>query len=280
MFSELAIRIAKARELKRNARLSRPALEALKLVKFRRLVRHVVAESPYYARIARERGVEANGAVPGDFPVLTKSILMTNFDEIVTRREITKRSIAEFLSRSHDPTELFLGKYRVIHTSGSSGEVGYFVYSPEDWARGDALGRRRRQRPSGRKRRKSGRFRFAFFGATDGHYAGVTMMSSLSRGLARLFVDVRLYEINSPLTCRHPRPECLPTPLSGGIHDGAQDPRRQAATRRADALAARDRGLGRSHYSGRQSGARAGVRLRRGQRLRFQRAPRHGHGDA
>ena len=75
---------------------------------------------------------------------------MTNFDEIVTRREITKRSIAEFLSRSHDPTELFLGKYRVIHTSGSSGEVGYFVYSPEDWARGDALGRRRRQRPSGR----------------------------------------------------------------------------------------------------------------------------------
>ena len=65
--------------------------------------------------------------MPEQFPVLTKTILMANFDQIVTDRRVSKSAIESFLTNSSDPNDRFLGEYQVIHTSGSSGEVGYFV---------------------------------------------------------------------------------------------------------------------------------------------------------
>jgi phenylacetate-CoA ligase len=195
VFAGLLTAFRKAREVRRAASLSRAELEASQLVKFRELVRHANARSPYYRRIVAERGIDVPRCVPGDFPVLTKSLLMRHFDEIVTVPGVTKQTIAEFLTRSKNPAERFLGKYRVIHTSGSSGEVGYFVYSPQDWARGLAM----RPRGAMPTRKRKGKFRIAYFAATDGHYAGVTMMQALGSGLARFFVELKLLEVNSPL---------------------------------------------------------------------------------
>jgi phenylacetate-coenzyme A ligase PaaK-like adenylate-forming protein len=195
MLGGIISRIAQAREIRRALTLSRADFEAWKLEKFRHLVRHVRERSPYYRRIIAERHIDVDRCSPSDFPVLTKSLLMQNFDEISTARGVTKQAIADFLTRSHDPTELFLGKYRVIHTSGSSGEVGYFVYSRQDWVRGSYWGPR--QRPPQRKRK--GKFRIGYYAAIDGHYAGVTLMASISRGPAKWFVDVRCFEVNSPI---------------------------------------------------------------------------------
>lgn len=39
----------------------------------------------------------------------------------------------------------------------------------------------------------------AYYGAIGGHYAGVTMVNAATRGLPRLFMNVRLYEVNDPL---------------------------------------------------------------------------------
>jgi phenylacetate-coenzyme A ligase PaaK-like adenylate-forming protein len=189
------ISIGKMREFRRAAKLTRAELEAQKLGKFRRLVRHARDRSPYYRRIIEERGIDVERCQPLDFPVLTKTLLMKHFDEIVTAPGVTKRAIADFLTRSNDPTERFLGKYRVIHTSGSSGEVGYFVYSPQDWARGVAM-RPREQRMA---RKRKGKFRLAYFAAIDGHYAGVTLIRSIESGIARFFVELRSFEVNSPL---------------------------------------------------------------------------------
>lgn len=186
----------KAREVRRAATLTRAELEANQLAKFRQLAHHAYERSPYYRKIIAERGIDTARCEPKDFPVLTKSLLMRHFDEIVTVSGITKRAIAEFLTRSKDPNEQYLRKYRVIHTSGSSGEVGYFVYSPQDWARGNAM-RPRGARP---QRKRKGKMRIAYFAATDGHYAGVTLVSSLNSGIARLFIDLKLLEVNSPLT--------------------------------------------------------------------------------
>lgn len=196
MLAELLVGIAKAREVRRASKLTRAQFEALKLVKFRRLVHHANERSAYYRRIIAERNIDIERATPDDFPVLTKSLLMQHFDEIVTVPGITKRAIEEFLTRSKDPNERFLGRYRVIHTSGSSGEVGYFVYSGRDLARGTAWRRPPGPRP---KRKRKGKFRIAYFGAIDGHYAGVTMIGGLNKSIARLVVDVDLYEVNSPL---------------------------------------------------------------------------------
>ena len=48
MLLELMVTIGKAREVRRARKLGRKQFEALKVDKFRRLVRHVRERSPYY----------------------------------------------------------------------------------------------------------------------------------------------------------------------------------------------------------------------------------------
>jgi phenylacetate-coenzyme A ligase PaaK-like adenylate-forming protein len=189
--------IAKLLELRRYESFTRAEHEAEKLAKFRRLVAHAAARAPYYANIVRERGIDVASCAPTDFPVLTKSLLMENFDRIVTDRRITKRGVSDFLARSHDPKERFLGRYRVVHTSGTSGEVGYFLHSPRDFVRGLLVARRRDQR--GFIRWRGRRVRVAYYGATGGHYAGVTIATSLAQGAMTLLFKVGVFEVNRPL---------------------------------------------------------------------------------
>jgi phenylacetate-CoA ligase len=180
---------------------TRADLDALKLKKFRALVRHAQARAPYYANIIRERGIDPATCVPADFPVLTKSLLMANFDAIVTDPRITRQVVADFLTRSSDPADRLFNEITVLHTSGTSGEVGYFLYAPADMARMNLRGFRSRQSrmPMPRRAKRFRRVRIAFYGATGGHYAGVTSVTTLRRGLKRLFLKVEVFEVNTPL---------------------------------------------------------------------------------
>lgn len=181
--------------------MSRAELDADKLKRFRELVDFANARSPFYADLIRERGIDIRNCTPADFPVLTKKVLMDNFDRIVTDPNISKAKIAEFLTRSKNPAERYMGRYTVMHTSGTSGEVGYFVYAPTDTIRAMSMawrrGRRRERSPL--KRRNRGRFRVGFYGATGGHFAGVTSFTSMGRGVFRLFIRTGLFEINAPI---------------------------------------------------------------------------------
>lgn len=76
--------IRKKIEIRRNTRLSRVELEASKLKKFRKLVKYINKHSPYYSNIIRERKINVRSCVPEDFPVIDKTILLDNFDDIIT----------------------------------------------------------------------------------------------------------------------------------------------------------------------------------------------------
>lgn len=154
--------------------------ERERLKKFRKLVKYANANSPYYAKIIRENCISIDASVPEDFPVLTKSIAMEHFDDIVTDRKITKKEIEKFVSNSSDPRELFLNKYTALVTSGSSGEEGYFVSHFKDTIRG--LSSISPAKVSTKisllinyvrwvftKRKKPA---IAFYGNVSGHYAG------------------------------------------------------------------------------------------------------------
>jgi len=183
-------------------RETRAALEAAKEQKFRALIRYAGTHSPYYADIVRERGLDVERCGVGDFPLLTKSILTANFNDIVTDRRVTKQVIADFLSRSTDPKERLFDDLTVMHTSGTSGEVGYFVYAAADFGRVRAGARRNRVAFRGLLPgfgRRLRRLRLAFYGATGGHFAGVTGMASMQQGMAKLFIDARAFEVNTPL---------------------------------------------------------------------------------
>lgn len=177
--------------------------EARKLEKFHALVRHANKNSAYYSRLIKERGINVETCMPEDFPVLTKAMLMANFDDIVTDHRISKQGIADFLTQSSDPRNLLFNKYTVMHTSGTSGEVGYFLTERADQRRTySGMMRRRKAMRSGSRRwpiKGIRRLRMAFYGATGGHYAGVTMVARAQRGLPRLFVKAKAFEVNSPL---------------------------------------------------------------------------------
>ena len=180
----------------------RADIEAAQVRKFRALARHAEARSPYYARIIRRHAIDLNSCVARDFPVLTKSLLMANFDEIVTDPRVTKLKVLEFLSRSNDPKERLFGDLTVMHTSGTSGEVGYFLYSRADYGRLRRAAMRNREAFRGllpRPRSRLRRVRLAFYGATGGHFAGVTGIASMQRGLGKWFIDARAFEVNAPL---------------------------------------------------------------------------------
>jgi phenylacetate-coenzyme A ligase PaaK-like adenylate-forming protein len=186
--------LAKLYELHGNGLSTRSAIENRKLKKFRHLVAYLNQKSPYYGNLIRDLDIDIEECLPTDFPVMTKTMVMENFDRIVTDSRVTKDGIKSFLDRSKDHRNPFLDTYHVVHTSGSSEEIGYFIFSRADWLR--ALAQGIRNEPLGRVfERRS----FAFFGKTGGHYAGVSTVTTGIYNAANKKHDIRIYDINDPL---------------------------------------------------------------------------------
>ena len=150
--------------------------------------------SPYYKRIIAQNRIDPYRCLPDDFPVMTKRDVIENFDEIVTDQMITSEAISDFIEHSKDPLDLFCNKYYVLHGSGTSGEKGFFVYSKNDFARGMAHGLGLVSFNLQRKR-----MRIAFIGATKGHFAGVTMVSTSMKSSSKLLFKTKTFDINHPI---------------------------------------------------------------------------------
>jgi len=174
----------------RNERLPRERLEQRNLARFRKLVGFVARRSPFYADVIREHRVNVATARPDDFPVLAKETLIERFDEIATDPRVRREPIERFLAGSHDARDLYLGRFVVVHSSGSSGRVSCIAYSREEWLHGAAQFERIIRFGLGKK--------IAFVGATQGHYAGVSFALALASPLSRLFYDTRAFDVNRP----------------------------------------------------------------------------------
>ena len=65
-------------------------------------------------------------------PALYKTTMMERFDEVVTDRRLRRDELLEHLE-TLGRDELYLGRHRVMTTSGSSAPRGLFVYDREAW---------------------------------------------------------------------------------------------------------------------------------------------------
>jgi phenylacetate-coenzyme A ligase PaaK-like adenylate-forming protein len=96
------------------------------------LVRDAAAASPFY----RERCSHALGDVGialDELPVLTKSELMAGFDRMVTDPRLRLAELeAHVAGLARD--EYYLGEYRVMATSGTTGERALIVYGRREWS--------------------------------------------------------------------------------------------------------------------------------------------------
>ena len=94
-----------------------------------RLRRYAYARSPFYGKFhagLADRPLH-------ELPVLTKSLVMESFDEMVTARDVRLDAVGRYLS-SLEGNELFHGRYYVCATAGTTGRRGIFVWDFAEWA--------------------------------------------------------------------------------------------------------------------------------------------------
>jgi phenylacetate-CoA ligase len=173
-----------------NRRKTREALDAHNLARFRERLAWTVERSAHYRDVCRERGIDPASARPEDLPVLTKRELIDDFDRICTRPEVTKAAVHAFLGASRDPKELFLDRYHVIHSSGTSGEICFVVYNRREWMHATTNFTRVTRAGLGR--------RLAFVGAANGHFAAVALATAPASWIADLLFKTRAFHVNLP----------------------------------------------------------------------------------
>lgn len=121
-----AVRIA--RTLAAHERWTRDELCRYQRSRFLALLRHAVDRSPFYRELYRSIGRTA-APLLADLPVIDKRTVMDNFDRLVTDRRLTLAALQDHLRTvRHDP--YYLGQYRVLATTGTSGLRGGARSSP------------------------------------------------------------------------------------------------------------------------------------------------------
>ncbi len=68
-----------------------------------------------------------------ELPVLTKAMVLEQFDDLVTDRRVTFADVQAYLAKK-DASRRFLDRYQVMATSGSTGQPGIFLTDPEELA--------------------------------------------------------------------------------------------------------------------------------------------------
>ena len=92
------------------------------------LVRYARARSRYYARVYR--GLSADRGVLRGLPPVTKPELMGSFGEWVTDPAVTRAGTEAFIADPARIGALYLGRYFVSTTSGTTGLPGVFLHDP------------------------------------------------------------------------------------------------------------------------------------------------------
>lgn len=121
-------------QLRKHDRWDRQQLEAYQAESLRRLREYAYARSLFYQRF--HKGLTARPLQ--ELPVLTKQMVMEQFDELVTDPAIHLADVQAHVANlgghedeGGDPR--FLGRYWVNATSGSSGQPGLFLFDRSEW---------------------------------------------------------------------------------------------------------------------------------------------------
>lgn len=125
-------------QLKRNTVMSRAQIKALQEKKLRNVLMFSYDNSTYYHRVFEEMGItrEQIPVLPlSAFPVMDKQLLMEQFDELVTVSDLKQDELRRFDAQESTDQKTYKGKYHVVHSSGSTGTPGYFVYDEKAWSR-------------------------------------------------------------------------------------------------------------------------------------------------
>ena len=118
-------------------KLSAEKMRSLQNGKLRKLLRFAWEHSSYYRAVFERAGIteEQLDTLPlSCFPTIDKQALLEHFDELVTVPDLKQENLREFDAGEAADRKPYQGKYHVVHSSGSTGKPGYFVYDEDAWS--------------------------------------------------------------------------------------------------------------------------------------------------
>jgi len=96
------------------------------------MVRSAKLNSRFYAELYKD--IDPDNFTLEELPTTSKNLLMDNFDDVLTVRDVNYKQILDFTGDPAKVGQLLQGKYVVAHTSGTTGVRGYFINSMDEWA--------------------------------------------------------------------------------------------------------------------------------------------------
>lgn len=164
------------------------------------LIRYARSSSPFYQQ--RYQHLPSSIKSLTELPPVTKSQLMQNFDSWVTDRQITKNQVDKFVANKSLVGQLFLGKYAIYTTSGTTGIPGIFLHDQKALAVYNALLLARELASwinpfivLAQVQVKT----IAAIVATEGHFAGVTGLELARRQYPLIYRNLHLLSTQLPL---------------------------------------------------------------------------------
>ena len=95
------------------------------------MVRHAAARSAFYGRLYESRDLSGDIRL-ADLPVINKTSVMENFDDLVVDRRLRLKELNAHLG-TLTRDEYYLGEYRALITAGTTGRRGIFVFDRAAW---------------------------------------------------------------------------------------------------------------------------------------------------
>jgi len=182
-------------QLKRAEKFSKKKILRLQHKRLVKIVKHAIKNSKFYREQYKKAGItlkNVNNLKIKDLPVIDKKIMMENFDDLICVKGVKRKDLEKFIAKNPETEKIYKGKYRIIHSSGSSGKIGIYVYDNRAWTILKALAM---SRVTKTKINFFKKHRLAFIGAMGGHYAGISLAASAPRFLFKTLT----VNINSPL---------------------------------------------------------------------------------
>ncbi len=108
---------------------TREQIETHQSRELRTLVQHARTNSPFHAR--RMAGLDLSQVEPTDLsalPVMTKTEMMAELDDVFTDRRLDRAQVEAALARTGTEPEPILGEYIAYTSGGSCGERSVFVF--------------------------------------------------------------------------------------------------------------------------------------------------------
>lgn len=123
------------RSLKKNTKKTETEIKKLQKKKLYQILHYAYDHSDYYRKMFLQAGITKqtiDDTTIFEFPTINKQLLMENFDELITVNDVSQNDLRRF-DEEESLNESFQGGYHVVHSSGSTGKPGYFIYDERAW---------------------------------------------------------------------------------------------------------------------------------------------------